>query len=301
MRPSFIQAVEDAHRRGRIILMDGPMGTELQQSGLDMEKELAHRWNLSHPESVKVVYEDYTNAGAEALLTNTFSAHLGFLRGDDDWLAAIEAGIELARQPEWDHLYCLGSAGSAVGNDAKIIPGLVQTIAALQNCDGVLLETQTRMDRVRDVVDALPFADQTPLIVSFSFSRLRGTSECWIAETPNGTARTAGEVAAWADGQARRLPYLAALGVNCCVNLRLDDFVDIIRDYRKQTDLPLLARPGITSTIECEFNPRELAAQVKDFADAGVTLLGGCCGTTPAHIAAMRQEIDRLGLGWQES
>src|SRR5262249_43248619 len=79
-------------------------------------------------------------------------------------------------------------------------------------------------------------------------------------------------------------------------NLRLDDILAIVRAYRSQTQLPLLARPGVTSTIECEFNPHELAGKVSAFADAGVTLLGVCCGATPAHVAALRKEIDRLGL-----
>ncbi len=301
-RPAFGEWIRDAQRRGKLILMDGAMGSELQQSGLDLEKELSHQWNLKRPEAVQVVYEDYCNAGADVLQTNTFSAHLGCMRGDGDWEKSVRAGIELARQPEWDHLYTVGSLGTAVGADDQFLAPMLQVIDALGPCDGILVETQTRVDRARILLQHLRNESAqrvgiaAKLIVSFSFSRMPRTDLCWVVETPNGEERTAEDVAGWAN---EHQDHLLALGVNCGTHLRIDDFVKIARDYRKQTNLPLLARPGITSTIECEFSPREFAAKVKDFADAGVTLLGGCCGTTPAHVAAVRKEIDRLGLGWQ--
>lgn len=309
-RPSLAQAVYDAHQRGRIILMDGPMATELRHSGLDLERDLSHRWNLNHPESVKVVYEDYSNAGAEVLLTNTFSAHLGLLKGEEDWHDAVAAGVELAKQPEWDHLYVLGSVGSAVGSDEQYAGAVEQVIESLSECDGILLETQTRLDRARAICSQLSAisrtgnlrevrssAEASTLIVSFSYNRLPRQDRCWIVEAPNEEERSALEVAKWAHGQRDQL---LALGVNCGNNLRLSDTLRIAQQYHAETDLPLLVRPGITPSIECEFTPREFAEKVKNFADAGVTLLGGCCGTTPAHIAALRKEIDRLGLAWQD-
>ncbi len=296
-RPPFAQFVRDAQQRGKLILLDGPMGTELQRSGLDFEKELSHHWNLSHPNAVEVVYEDYVNAGADVMLTNTFSAHLGYMKGEDDWQAAVQAGIDLARLPEWDHLYAVGSIGTAVGRDDQAIPAVLAVMQSLASCDAILIETQNRLDRMRALMTELHTNPPTaPLMLSFSFSRLPRQDKCWLVETINGEARNAEDIGRWANDHSEDL---LALGANCGANLRLKDFVKIARDYRSQTDLPLLIKPGITPTIECEFTPKEYAAKVKDFADAGVTLLGGCCGTTPAHIAALRKEIDRLELGWQ--
>lgn len=295
-RPAFADFVRDAYQRGKLILMDGPMGTELQRSGLELEKELAHTWNGTHPDAVSVVYEDYCNAGADVLLTNTFSAHLGVLRGDRNWRADVKRGIELALQSEWDHLYCVGSVGSAVGPDSQAIPAMMQVIDSLQSCDAILVETQTRLDRVTELFNQLvPQKLTTSLMVSFSFSRMPGTSESWMIETINGKELHAEDIGAWAN---ERKKQFLALGINCGQNLRLEDFVKILHDYRNQIDLPLLVRPGITPTIECEFTPREFAEKARSFAYAGATLIGGCCGTTPAHIAALRREIDRLGLGW---
>lgn len=296
-RPSFTEWVRDAQQRGKLILLDGPMGTELQQSGLDLQTELSHHWNLTHREAVEVVHEDYTNAGAEALLTNTFSAHLGYLQGERDWRQAVEAAVELVRQPEWDHLYAIGSVGSAVGPEDQAIPALLAVIEALHVCDALLIETQTRLDRMRSLLaERTTSPPAPPLTVSFSFSRMPRQDRYWVVETINGEEREPKEIGQWANENSQDL---LAIGANCGTNLRLDDYVQIVKSYRQQTDLPILIRPGVTPSIECEFSPREYAEKVNEFADAGVTMLGGCCGTTPAHIAALRKEIDRLELSWQ--
>lgn len=296
-RPAFAEIVRDAQQRGKLILMDGPMGTELRNAGLDFETELCHRWNITHPGSVEVVYEDYCNAGAEVLLTNTFSAHLGLMRGDDDWQQAVQAGIDLARLPEWDHLYAVGSVGTAVGPEEEAIQSILNVMQKLASCYAILVETQTRLDRMWELLAELPTAPPTaPLMVSFSFSRMPRSEECWVVETINGVERTPQDIGDWAHEHSEDL---LALGANCGTNLRLDDYLKIVQLYRSQTDLPILIRPGITPSIECEFSPKEFAEKVAAFADAGVTLIGGCCGTTPAHISALRKEIDRLELGWQ--
>lgn len=297
-RPPFGDFVRDAQKRGKLILLDGPMGTELQNSGLNLEQELCHRWNLTHRQAVEVVYEDYVNAGADALLTNTFSAHLGYLKDESDWKQAASAGIDIAREPEWDHLYAIGSIGSAVGPDEQAIPAIQEVMGALSSCDALLVETQTRMDRMRELVSGIhTMPPVPPMMISFSYSRIPRQEECWIVESPHGETLEADEVASWAHEHEEDL---LALGVNCGTHLRLQDFLSIAKAYRKETSLPLLVKPGVTPSIECEFSPGEFANQVRSLADAGVTLVGGCCGTSPAHISALRREIDRLGLGWQE-
>jgi methionine synthase I (cobalamin-dependent) len=296
-RPSWAERVKDAHQRGKLILMDGPMGTELIQSGLNTDQELSHHWNLKQPEAIKVVYEDYSNSGADALLTNTFSAQQGYLKEEEDWQQAVDAAIELARQPEWDHLYTIGCIGSAIGSDVQFALAIREVAKALSATDAILLETQIRLDRVLSIASELPADPSPPWMVSFSYSRVPRNNNCWILESPKGAYQHAGDVA------SKLKPYsssLLAIGANCGMNLRLSDYLQIVKDYRQQTDLPIFIRPGITPSIECEFSPKEYAEKVKDFADAGVTMLGGCCGTTPMHVAALRKEIDRLGLSWQE-
>lgn len=297
-RPPFAEVVKDAQQRGKLILMDGPMGTELMRSGLDPSVSSTLAWNLFHPDAVQVVYEDYVNAGAEVLLTNTFQAHLGYLRGEEDWREAVKAAVEHARVPEWDHLYVVGDIGSAMGDDEQSIAALMKCALDLKICDALLFETQMRLDRMRFLIEKTRLHEfAIPVMVSFSFSRLPRSDSCWVVESCDDSQKMASDVATWAEQHRKGL---LALGTNCGSNLRLKDHLQIIKDFREKTSLPLLFKPGITDTLECEFLPGELASMVKSFADAGVTLIGGCCGTTPSHIAAVRREIDKLGLNWQE-
>ncbi|HMO35960.1 MAG TPA: homocysteine S-methyltransferase family protein, partial [Gemmatales bacterium] len=274
-RPAWKEMVRDAHRQGKLILFDGPMGTELVQSGLNLETTLSHHWNITHPDAVRVVYEDYSNAGAQALLTNTFSAHVGIVQGEANWQQAVLAALELAREPEWDHLYAIGSLGTAVGEESTYQDAILRVAKLLNTADGLLLETQTRMDRTRVLTEQLVQMDLPPLMVSISYSRFPKEDSCWVAEDTTDEVLSAGEVAKWATTQP-----LLALGANCGNNLRLSDYLNIMREYREQTDIALFIRPGITPSIECEFSPKEFAGVVKSYAQAGVTMIGGCCGTT---------------------
>jgi 5-methyltetrahydrofolate--homocysteine methyltransferase len=92
---------------------------------------------------------------------------------------------------------------------------------------------------------------------------------------------------------------LAALGVNCGRDIGLDEIIEIVRRYRNETDLPLFARPN-AGTPRREGNrwvypltPRAFAERLPQLLEAGVAMVGGCCGTTPEHIAALRPVVDR--------
>src|SRR5205814_3734550 len=98
--------------------------------------------------------------------------------------------------------------------------------------------------------------------------------------------------------QARGIPGVAALGVNCGRDISMDDCAEIIRRYRSVTDLPLFARPnaGTPTQVEGQWvyprTPEAMAAKLPELLEAGVSMVGGCCGTTPAHIAAFRRVVD---------
>src|SRR4051794_17425019 len=93
------QGFLDALRSGRVLLMDGAMGTELQRAGL-RPGECGEAWNLTHPGRVRAIHQAYADAGAEVLLTNTFQANPVALTptGNQDRLVAVcRKGVELAR------------------------------------------------------------------------------------------------------------------------------------------------------------------------------------------------------------
>jgi 5-methyltetrahydrofolate--homocysteine methyltransferase len=90
---------------------------------------------------------------------------------------------------------------------------------------------------------------------------------------------------------------VAALGVNCGRDIGMGDIIEIIRRYRHETDLPLFARPNAgTPTKQGDswvypHTPVAMAARLPELLEAGASMIGGCCGTTPEHIAAFRAVI----------
>jgi 5-methyltetrahydrofolate--homocysteine methyltransferase len=89
------------------------------------------------------------------------------------------------------------------------------------------------------------------------------------------------------------------LGVNCGRDLGMDEVIEVVRRYRRHTDLPLLARPNAGTPKQLGKRwvyPRtaaEMAAWLPELLKAGATLVGGCCGTTPEHIAAFRRVVEK--------
>ena len=92
---------------------------------------------------------------------------------------------------------------------------------------------------------------------------------------------------------------VSALGVNCGRDIGMDDIIEIVRRYRQVTDLPLFARPNAGTPV-CEgdrwvypLTPAEMARRLPELLEAGISMVGGCCGTTPEHIAAMRPVVEQ--------
>ena len=91
---------------------------------------------------------------------------------------------------------------------------------------------------------------------------------------------------------------VAALGVNCGRDIGMDEIIEIIRRYRAVTDLPLFARPNAGTPRKkgkrwiYPHTPEAMTARLPELLEAGVSMVGGCCGTTPEHIAAFRPVVD---------
>jgi methionine synthase I (cobalamin-dependent) len=284
MRPSF----RDALFSGKILLMDGAMGTELIRRGLDSNKELPPQWNLSRPEVVQEVHEAYVAAGAVCLVTNTFTAHLR-----DEQQTIVDAALRLARRAAGKDCFVFGAIGPGSAADGLRLAQLLTT------CDALLFETQFVPATITEVLNGWRNDASVPVLVSFAFARGEKDYFCPGA----GNARhSVEELAGWAERNKARL---TALGVNCGLDLGIEDVVTMVRRYRQITDLAILARPNAGSPPResqewvSRLSPEKMAAGVRDLVAAGATLIGGCCGTTPAHIDAMRDVLDRLGLLWK--
>ena len=291
----------EALHSGRVLLMDGAMGTELRKAGL-RDDENAAAWNLLHPERVRAVHQAYREAGAEVFLTNTFLAHADTLA--ESFRAAKR--LPFSHHELWTRGYeLIGPPGAPVFRLASHGPvagraaarefdqwGYFYTSRLLYDgADGVLLETCSS-PRVRYAIRRIREHCDKPVLLSLAFTRNEsGALVTYSSHPPEWFARRAKDYG------------VAALGVNCGRDIGMEDIIAIVRRYRDHTDLPLFARPnaGTPARVGDRWvyprTPEDMAARLPELLAAGVSMVGGCCGTTPAHIAAFRPVVDAWNRG----
>jgi 5-methyltetrahydrofolate--homocysteine methyltransferase len=273
---------------GKVLLMDGAMGTELQRAGIG-EGECYELWNLTHPEKVRAIHQSYAFAGAQCLITNTFQANECALakHGLQGKLKEInEAGVGIARSAAGVKQFVLGDIGPVKSDISDEHVGPI--VRSLWFADAVLLETWH--DLPNFLRTEIP--EEVPLLLSFTFQRnlvpgyLVPGLPAFI-EDPRILASSAHNFG------------IAALGVNCGRDLGMDDIINIVKEYRAATDLPIFVRPNagtpkrVGNQWEYPITPAMMAERLPELLEAGVSMVGGCCGTTPEHIAAFRPIIDK--------
>jgi 5-methyltetrahydrofolate--homocysteine methyltransferase len=280
----------DALRSGRVLLMDGAMGSELRQAGLG-DGDCGEAWNLTHPERVASVHRAYVDAGAEVLLTNTFQAHWDALRRfglENQYEPIFRAGNRIALDAAGGDRFVLGDTGPIIDRNTgqefphpRVIGWVVRCTVRIY---ALLIETCSS-PRVRY---ALPYASgRVPVLLSLTYMKRPGEGfRTFSGHPPSWFAQRAGK---WG---------VAALGVNCGREITVRDCAEIIRRYRDHTDLPLFARPnaGTPTRVGDRWvyprSPDRMAEELPELLEAGVSMVGGCCGTTPEHIAAFRRVVD---------
>lgn len=286
---SFLEAL----RSGRVLLMDGAMGTELWKAGLRQDED-GSLWNLQHPERVAAVHAAYARAGAEVVLTNTFQANPSSLlvRGQLHRLTDVfRSGVALARASSPAPPFVLADVGAFEASASERVRHFrecQELLGIVQGVDALLAETWTDLPSLLSLLRAnADCASPLPMLVSVTYVR-----------EPNGRVATAqGEAPRnWAVQMAQQ-PGVAALGVNCGRDIGMDEVLEIVRRYRDYTDLPLFARPNAGTPTQGDGDwsyprtPEILAQRLPELFAAGATMIGGCCGTTPATIAAFGQAV----------
>jgi 5-methyltetrahydrofolate--homocysteine methyltransferase len=282
-----------ALRSGGVLLMDGAMGTELIRAGVPRDACM-EELNLTQPETVRAVHHAYVAVGAKVLLSNTLQANLphlakhGVARRIDD---IYQEALRIARAEASGDGFVVASIGPALADWDSDQPFIVLARAAA-TLDAVLLETWSDPDAAITFSNCdWAFGSTMPQLLSFTFRRhadrrLRTYAEREV--TPRDCALVA------------KKNNFAALGVNCGTDIRLPELLEILAAYRSVTDLPLFVRPnaGTPKQIDGQWvypeTPESMAAWLPELFKAGVVMVGGCCGTTPAHIAAFRKVVDEL-------
>ena len=284
------------------ILADGAMGTLLYARGVPFNRCL-DELNLSQPELVLGIHRDYIDAGAELIETNTFGANrfkLAEYKLDHNVREINAAGVALARRARRERgrsCYIAGSVGPLGQHLAPL--GLIspqearlafrEQIAALVEAgvDLIILETFSALNELREAVLAAREVSDLPLIASATL-----TAE---GRTPVGH----GPIEVVALLQELKVDVI---GVNCSTG-PAGVHAMIERMLTVSGDTPLLTQPNAgwpqhhQQRLIYPASPSYLADYTVRFLQQGVSIIGGCCGTTPDHIRAMRRAMDRVLAG----
>ncbi len=274
--------------RERPLVSDGAMGTMLYAKGV-MVNRCYDELNLSNPALVQSVHKEYLAVGADILETNTFGANrfkLG-LHGFAEAVRAVNArGAALARDVAAGLALTAGSIGP-LGRPISP-PGTITVEAAFaafrEQVEGLLeggvelfiLETFSDLREIAEAYRAVRSLSDLPVIAQMTFGD--------DGATPLGVPP---------DRVARELTDLGAdvVGANCSVGPQM--MLEVIERMATGTDRPLAVQPnaGLPSVVEGRViylcSPEYMAHFAKRFMKAGVAVIGGCCGTGPAHIGAI--------------
>lgn len=288
MKMPFMQAVKE-----RVLVLDGAMGTMLQERGLKPGQS-PEELNLTAPEIVAGVHRAYIEAGADIIVTNTFGGSSEKLShyGLEDKVAEINAkAVQLAREVAGDSAYVAGSIGPTgrfvepVGDmtfDEATAIFREQAKALIEaGCDAISLETFLDIKEIRAAVIAIrELSQEIPVIAMLTFEE-KGRSV--LGSPPEAAAITLEAVGA------------SMLGSNC--GLGVEGIYEILQAMRKVTSLPLISQANaglpILKAGQTIFpaTPSEMTAYHDRLIELGVRVIGGCCGTTPAHIGAMKEAL----------
>lgn len=275
-------------------LFDGAMGTMLQKYGL-AGSECPDYCNVSHPDIVQRIHREYAEAGSEYITTNTFGASPLKLAdyGLEDQVEAIaQAAVRNARAAS-PHIRVAGDIGptgqfirplgdlsfdEAASNFYRLAKALADAGA-----DCLIIETIIDIQEMRAALTAAKAACSLPVICQMSYSE--------DGRTITGTDPAAAAILLDAMGAD-------VIGANCSVGP--DKLLEAAKQMARVTDKPLIIQPNAGmpvldgNTTRFPLAPEDMAPYIARFAETGVTFAGGCCGTTPAHIRAMREAMDRL-------
>ena len=280
------------------LLADGAMGTLLHERGISFEA-CFDALNLSDPRVVGDVHREYIEAGAQIILTNTFGANGYKLRkhGMVDKLHAINtAGVELARRIVMasfkDVLIAgdIGPLGIRLAPFGRVLPEEARRIFSEQvkalleaDIDLLIFETMTDLYEIREAIHAAKtLSPHIPIVASMTFTR---DDRTLLGDNPRKVAK------------ALKTYGADVIGINCSGGP--NQLLRILREMRSVLpDEKYWVKPNagwpeqMGGRIFYPASADYFGDYARSFWKAGVDVIGGCCGTTPGHIAAMRKSLD---------
>lgn len=286
----------DLYRRVRVC--DGAMGTMLHSAGVPLDRSLSEL-NLVKPNLVRDLHAAYLAAGAEIIQTNTFDANRSRLAraGLQESVAEINlAGARLAREAVRESgltALVAGSVGPVMSATAPRIPYrdrdpiLREQIAALASwVDLIMLETFGDIESLAQAATVALAECDLPVVAQLTFGDDGRTLH---GEEPREAAAALAEL------------DVSAIGANCTVGPAVLE--EVVAELAAGCTLPISVQPnaGIPRRLGRQLryarNTEYFAEAARRFVASGATLVGGCCGTTPAHVRAVARSVRQLKPG----
>ena len=284
---------------GKVLVSDGAWGTFLQQKGLK-PGECPEQWNVTRPNDVLDIAQSYFDAGSDMVETNSFGgsrfklAKYGF---EDKVFEFNKAAAEISRQAAGPDRYVLGSVGPTGKlllmeevTEEELYDAFKDQSMALEagGVNAIMIETMTDLDEARIAVMAAKENTNCEVFCTMTFEKIIGGGfRTMMGISPSEMAEAL--VEAGAD----------LIGTNC--GNGMENMIGMVQEIRSvNATIPVLVHAnagmprlenGVTTFPE---TPEDMASRVKDIILAGANIVGGCCGTTPAHIGKVREIVSSL-------
>lgn len=276
------------------LLFDGGMGTLVQAAGLHTVHAVPDLLNLTHPEAIVAIQRRYVEAGADCITTNTFNTNRLKLANAGATVAEVYAAAAANARAAGAPLVAgdigptgalLEPLGTLTFDEAFDIFSEQACAAEAAGCDLIVVETMADLLEAKAAVLAAVESTALPVFATMTFGE---DGRTFLGTTPAIAATTLSALGA------------SAVGLNC--SLGPTELAPLVGELAPHDRALVMAQPnaGLPRIQDGEtvfdVGPNEFAQAMEAILDAGATVIGGCCGTTPDHIAALRALIDARPL-----
>jgi len=279
-------------KNGRVLVSDGAWGTLLIEKGLQ-PGVCPELWNITNRTDVFAIAKSYIDAGADMILTNSFGgspvklSHYGLEYRAEE---LNQAAAAISREAAGDDHFVLGSIGPTgvilmmeEVPEQKLFEGFCIQAEALSKggADAICIETMSALDEACLAVRAAKTVTDLEIVCTFTFEK-----------TMNGTFRTMMGVSPGDMVNAVKNAGASIIGANC--GNGFDQMIEIVKEIRNvDSSIPVLVHANagkpivLNGKIVFPETPEIMADKARELVNCGANIIGGCCGTTPAHILAL--------------
>ena len=293
------ERISEVTRKGRLLVSDGAWGTFLQAKGLKIG-ESPEGWNLMHPDAVFEVAKSYIDAGSDMIQTNSFGGSCFKLEhyGLRDKTSEInKAAAEISRKAAGEDHWVIASIGPTGKmlitrdvSEAELYEAFKEQAVALEKggADAICIETMFDLGEATQAIKAVKENTSCEIIATFTFELTKkGEYRTMMGVTPQQYTNSVLEAGA------------DIIGTNCGNGMeRMIKIVEQIKSTNSDAPILVHANAGLPENIDGKDvfpeKPNEMAGFVRDLVNAGANIVGGCCGTTPAHIEAIKSVIKQM-------